>query len=460
MTGRAQLVTHDDPAEPAARLQNTGFLALHQQDQLNQPIQGPQVPEPFTLTEAGTGVFIVAFDTRRYHDWAELTAQATVTQFFHAILSRHLVVTIGQQPDTTRTIAQDTLEIELDGLPPREPTRYYVQAIQEDTPQLTNPSGRLGQMGHLNLWISTAQGAPRRTAHVNRRGMLITQERRFSSNPFYPSGGTGWPHWCAVTMANDENADRFIRRLEPPAHDAIHYKQLRHPEDQRAAEAELRQQRDEITRMVKDRIQDTMKEATQNVEELANLFPDLPDLSQGTHDLKWRTKVTPETPDNAVNTAEDSDDADPQDDPDGDLEREGQSPPDSGGGGGPNTFTDLQTRRASPRPSETTMRDTRIMRTNPRELTMTFTMPPGDAHEVAFAINAAGEQYQKYERAIPLASVSREEDLLVSATLRGNQVVVQAPPDTPVTLRMALEASDEDYNSYSITQVQRTESQQ
>ena len=61
MTGRAQLVTHDDPAEPAARLQNTGFLALHQQDQLNQPIQGPQVPEPFTLTEAGTGVFIVAF---------------------------------------------------------------------------------------------------------------------------------------------------------------------------------------------------------------------------------------------------------------------------------------------------------------------------------------------------------------------------------------------------------------
>ena len=269
--------------------------------------------------------------------------------------------------------------------------------------------------------------------------MLITQERRFSANPFYPSGGTGWPHWCAVTMANDEDADRFIRRLEPPAHDAIHYKQLRHPEDQTAAEVELRQQRNEITRMVRDRIQDTMKEATQNIQELANLFPDLPDLSQGTHDLKWRTMATPATPDNTVTTSEDSDDADPQDDPDGNMEREGQPPPSGGGGGGPNTFTDLETRKASPRPSETTMRDARIMRTNSRELMMTFTMPPGETPEVTFAINAAGEQYQKYERAISLASVTKEDDLLVSATLRENRVVVQAPPDTPVTLRMALE---------------------
>ena len=95
-------------------------------------------------------------------------------KFFHAILNGHLVVTVEQQPDRIRTIAQDTLEIELDNLPPRNPTRYYVQAIQEDTPQLTNPSGRLGQMGRLNVWINTAQGAPRRIAHVNRRGMLIT----------------------------------------------------------------------------------------------------------------------------------------------------------------------------------------------------------------------------------------------------------------------------------------------
>ena len=155
MTGRSQLVTHDDPADPSTRLQNTGFLAVHQPDQLNQPIQGPQVPEPFTLTETGTGVFVVAFDTQRYHNWVELTAQATVTQFFHAILNGDLVVTIEQQPGSTRAIAQDTLEIELDSLPPQDPTRYYVQAIQEDISQLTNPSGRLGQMGQLNVWINT-----------------------------------------------------------------------------------------------------------------------------------------------------------------------------------------------------------------------------------------------------------------------------------------------------------------
>ena len=45
-----------------------------------------------------------------------------------------------------------------------------------------------------------------------------------------------------------------------------------------------------ITQMVKSSIADTLNEASNNVNELADLFPDIPDLSQGVHALDWRER--------------------------------------------------------------------------------------------------------------------------------------------------------------------------
>ena len=459
LAGRSQLVSHDHPDKPGCRLQQTGFWAIHL-EKPNQPVEGTAIPQSLRLQQQGTGLFIIGFDTGAYPDWAAETALATVTQFFYAIHTRKLVVTIDEGKGTVpRVIDHDSLPIELDNCPPDDPTRHYWQAIVDNKPILTEPSGRLDQMGQLEVWVSTTKGAPRRTAHINRRGMLITDARLFSTNPFYPSGGAGWPDWCAVTMAHDESADAYIRRMEPPAHDAIHYRQLRNRDLQRAAEYEVRAQRDQVSHMVKERIDDALLEESNNVDELAELFPDVPDLNQGVHDLKWRDRQYTERSNDIVDVVNTTDETGAVEDPDGDLEikvngeNEGGGNGGGGGGGGDN-FDEPEIRRASPKPSEHTIRHARIMRVGPAELVMTFTTPSQPAGSIKFGIKAAGEQYQKNEESIPIAGIKQTSSLLATATLDGDVVKIEAPPDTPVTLRLSLETEEAPYHSYSIAQVQ------
>ena len=459
MAGRSQLVSHDDPNQPDLRLQQTGFLAMHEPSRPNRPVEGPAIPQSFRLGQQGTGVFIIAFDTNAYPDWANETAMATATQFFYAIHARKMTVTIdGGHGENPRVINHDTLDIELDNFPSDDPTPHYYRAIIENEPALTDPTGRLDQMGRMQVLVSTAKDAPRRTAHINRRGMLITDSRLISENPFYPSGGAAWPNWCAVSMAHDEAADSFIRRMEPPAHDSVHYKQLREPDKQQAASFELRAQREQVTRIVKERIDTDLGRASTNVDELAELFPDVPDLRQGIHDLPWRERQHTERPNDIVDVMPDEhDEPDLIEDPDGTTETEAQREPSGEGhGGSHNEFTEPETRRASPQPTENAIRHARVMRTAPGKLIMTFTTPAQPVESLRFNIKAAGEQYQKYEMTIPIQGTPQTDSLLVKATLEGDSVVVSGPPNTPVVLHLELESEQAPYHSYSIAQIQRT----
>ena len=482
LAGRSQLVSHDDPEQPDTRLQQTGFLAIHPlKGRHNQPIEGTSIPRLFRLAQQGTGVFIVGFDTNIYHDWAEKTAKAAITQFFYAIHTRKMIVTIQQSSDSEpRLINHDTLGIELENCSEDDPTRFYYQALVDNESSLTNPSERLEQMGQLRIWISTVKDAPRRTAHINRRGMLITDARTTSDNPFYPSGGRGWTHWCAVTMAHDEKADAFIRRMEPPAHDAIHYRQLRDRNKQQMAGQELREQRDQITALIKARIDQALNEATSNVNELADLFADMPDLSQGVHELNWREQQLTERTNDIVDVVNESDEREHSQDNDGDLEMEvdnrtsqegqgeGQREDQKDGerddqkddegssqGDGGNNFDEPERRKANPKPSDNAIKHARLIRSNPGELVMTFTTPSTKFESLEFEIRAAGEQYQKNEDTIRITDVSQTSNLAVTAKVQENAIVVSGPPDTPVTLRLVLESEDEPYQSYSISQIQK-----
>lgn len=457
LAGRSQLVSHDDPQQRDGRLQQTGFLAVHPpEERPNQPVEGVSIPQLFRLAHQGTGVFIVGFDTDIYHDWVDETAKATVTQFFYAIQTRKMAVTIdgglGVQP---RLINHDTLAIELENCPENDPTRFYYQALIDSEPVLTAQSGRLEQMGQLSVWISTEKNAPRRTAHINRRGMLITDSRTGSENPFYPYGGRGWPHWCAVTMAHDEQADAFIRRMEPPAHDAIHYRQLRDRGRQQVAEQELREQREQITALVKERIDQSLTAAKDNVDELAELFPDMPDLSQGVHNLNWRERPLMARADNIVDVVDASEEKELVQDEEGtsDIETRREQRSD-GRGGGPNNFDEPETRKASPKPHDNAIRHVRLIRTSPGELVMTLTTPSAKVESLRFSIKAAGEQYQKHEDVVRISDVKQISNLLVTTRLEDDAIVISGPPDTPVTLRLSLDSEEAPYHSYSISQIQ------
>ena len=83
---------------------------------------------------------------------------------------------------------------------------------------------------------------------------------------------------------------------------------------------------------------------------------------------------------------------------------------------------------------------------------MTLTTPQ-EGDTIRFSIKAAGEQYQKNEITIPVASVAKIGDLLTSVHVEDNALVVQAPNNTRVTLQIQLQSPDENYSSYSIAQV-------
>ena len=95
------------------------------------------------------------------------------------------------------------------------------------------------------------------------------------------------------------------------------------------------------------------------------------------------------------------------------------------------------------------------MRVAPAELMMTFTTPSQPATSIRFGIKAAGEQYQKNEENIRIADVKQTSSLLGKATLDGDTIEVTAPPDTPVTLKLALDTEAAPYLSYSIAQIQQ-----
>ena len=200
--------------------------------------------------------------------------------------------------------------------------------------------------------------------------------------------------------------------------------------------------------MVKERIDDALLEASNNVDELAELFPDVPDLSQGVHDLKWRDRQFTERSNDIVDVVNTTDETGAVEDPDGDLEIEVNAESENeGGGGGGNNFDEPEIRRVSPKPSEHTIRHARIMRVGPAELVMTFMTPSQPAGSIKFGIKAAGEQYQKNEESISIAGIKQTGSLLATATLDGDAVKIEAPPDTPITLRLSLDTEAAPYHS-------------
>ncbi len=393
-------------------------------------------------------MFIIGFD-QRHPRWRDLVAQAAVTNFFYAIHHGNLTVRIDD-----RSINRETLEIELDRCGSRQPAYQYYQAIRDTEPELTRPSGGPEPMGQLSVYVSTAEKAPRRVAHVNRRGMLITDDRRFENNPFYPRGGAGWTPWCAVTIAATEDTDRYIRRLEPPAHDAIHHRLPGNPDEAKAAERELRHQRQQINDIVRQHIDAAHAGAGDNLTELAELFPDLPEFAKGDRELSWRQQALRET-DNAEDEDEDSaDQVTPRNRNESVLEENsGAKDSEDDDRHRQNTNKRAQTAEGQPRAGTLQQHSNRVLRTGPKELAVSFTMPDtmpesDDAREIGFTLRATGEQYLADEHDLALASVQGEH-----ATLQDdNTVRLSAAPGQVVNARITLLDALDEYCAYKIQQ--------
>ena len=468
LVGKTQLVTHDDPRNPDIRLQQTGFYGIHAENQPNRPLAGKDIPTVFRLNETGTGIFIIGFDVANYPNWAAEIIETVTTQFWAAVAAGTLTVTA--QPDAQRPpieINRENLPVAISQRDEKDPTRHYWKAYNENPPETTEASGQLQQMGKMKIYVSTEKGAPNRVAHINRRGMLITTERQSKTNPFYPYGGAGWTDWCAVTVADDETADQFIRRMEPPAHDAVQVNQIQENDERKHAEEELKKQRAQIREIVRKRIEQGLAEAGSNVKELAELFPDAPTLGPGTQALKVNPVKAATRQDDTVpweNTLEETEiipdengEYDTSDDS-GQYPKENKNPSGSSGkkkGSGPDDS--LEDRKAKlTGTAEESIRHASIIKTSPQNLKVTFTTPPTHQGPLQFRIKTAGEQYQKRENTVAIKQVTTSQDSQATTTISDNAITVNAPTDTVITMEVTMTDAEQPYLSYAISQMPPT----
>lgn len=266
LQGKSRLATHTDPARGDDQLQHIGFYRT----ETELPLRGREIPGVFRLADTGTGVFILGFNAH-CTNWARAAMAAVIENFFLAIHNQQLVVEIRANADEPAiAITHETIDQHFLTTGKGRSYAYYL-AIRDcaaHTVQIGDP------LGPLQVHILKGEG-PRRTAHLNRNGMLITDSRERRLNGLAPQNRSFWPDYAAVLVAATPQGDEWLRAMENPGHDAITPQQIRRASERKKAEAVLKQARKALHE-VYDRAFNTVRyRATSNLSELAYALPEL-----------------------------------------------------------------------------------------------------------------------------------------------------------------------------------------
>lgn len=292
MQGKATLMSHPNPDNPAQGLQHIGFYRLPN----NQPLVTREIPDFFRLPDVGTGVFVLGFSPRS-SNWIRDVAAAVLRNFFCAVHQRKLVVEISSSPSSSNeeparvVVSHDTIDHLFSdlfkGKPAPDAYSYYL-AIRDADSVTTD---KLTKLGALDVHVTMGSG-PRRTAYVTRNGMLISASREQKTNPLAPVNKALWPDYAAVVVPSTDRGDAWVRTMEPPSHDSVSPGELPDEASKRAAEGVFRKARGLVRDIIDKKANIDRFGDTSNLDELAHLFPDELDPSkEGNVQLEIRKVV-------------------------------------------------------------------------------------------------------------------------------------------------------------------------
>lgn len=266
---RCKLSAHPDPKDHEVVLQHVGFgtKADIVPNKRAPPTRGPDIYAGFRLKKRGTGVFIIGFEPSK-KGWVRKAEHAIARSYFTAIHRKKLHITIDG-----RYINRDTLDgiFKSDRAGTNEVHYYHI--IRDPDIKLHHIKTALG---NFTVQVKAVEDDINNVAYVNRRGMLITDGKQASSNPFYKKIGRGWAKYAAVVSSDDDGTDEKIRKMEPPSHDAIRIGLI--PADKREdMRDKLREVKEKIAQVIYDELKDSIVQQSVNVAELAGILPHEPD---------------------------------------------------------------------------------------------------------------------------------------------------------------------------------------
>ena len=268
--GKATLSGHPDPYGSGVDLQHIGFYSLEDAG----PVIGNEIPKFFRLDDSGAGVFIVGFNPHSSL-WEQQVVTSVIENFFYAIHHQLLTVDIVSLSGESTRIDHQTMDYLFERVDPinRDAVHYY-RAIRDLGKDDVEHTERLTNLGRIGAYVAFRDGAPRRIAHINRNGMLITDSREQKSNPLAPKGRSLWPDFVAVVVPDTDAGDLWLRRMENPSHNSLSSGQLLREDDRRNAERLLKEARKALGEIIDQKAEiDRYREAS-NVDELADIFPD------------------------------------------------------------------------------------------------------------------------------------------------------------------------------------------
>ena len=173
--------------------------------------------------------------------------------------------------------------------PVNRDARHYYGAIRDLTEDEIEQTEYISKVGRLNAFIDFKDGAPRRVAHINRNGMLITDSREQRVNPLAASRGKSlWPDYVGVVVPDSDSGDLWLRRMENPSHDALASGHLLNEKDRKEADRVLKEARRVLGAIFDRKTAIDCYGEESNLDELAASFPDNEGMPI---DKKLETKV-------------------------------------------------------------------------------------------------------------------------------------------------------------------------
>ena len=287
--GRCKLVAHNDPKKPKTKLQDVGFGTTGDlKEDKYPPVFGSDIHKSFRLQRNGTGIFIIGF--KEEQDWQETAIRSIAQSFFAAIHDKKLAVWVEDNEITNETLNQCIRS--------NKKYKQYYDLYRNPEPPITINSD-VGGGGSSTRWkfdlkISTdGDEMKNRVAYINRRGMLITDEKRFSKNPFYPNIEMG--KYVAVVCASNDATDARIREMEPPTHESIEYKRI----EEQDKRQKIKEVFENVSNQIRDQIMKKLDldkyDQTTELDELSDIIPFVADPNHNEINDKDEKSNTPKS---------------------------------------------------------------------------------------------------------------------------------------------------------------------
>ena len=255
---RCRLVAHLNPSNHDQELQHIGFgNSGRLKDSRFPPIMGNGIHKTFRLQQKGSGIFIAGFEES---NWIDIAKTSVARNFFAAIHEKKLQVEIDGYMITHETL--NDIEFDDDAY-----ENYYGIIKSGETDRIDD------EFGSFELGMTTVKDEMKNTntiAYINRKGMMITDEKQTKKNPFHPRINSDMGRFFAVLRAADDKTDALIRRMEPPTHEAIEYERISDDGITKAALANIRKS---IDSYIRKRLGAASTEQKTVLNELSDILP-------------------------------------------------------------------------------------------------------------------------------------------------------------------------------------------